>query len=493
MPENNLSDDNTKYCYLQFIIAVALFWVINLTHLYAQPTGQKVKEVSSGTATFAGSSKEEMVQKQAIEKEYLQRANTNIERYRKGDASIVFVDENGKPLANVEVAINQITQDFLFGNLLFEIGGFSPKEPYKEDEFKAKFKALFNFGILPFYWNGYEKAAGNPSWQRNEEALTWCLENGITAKGHPLGWTSPAGTPKWLLKLPPDVATELYRARIYNNVIGYKGKMDIWDVVNEPVNTVPWEDALTDTANNNDFRYNAGDIPIAKIAPWVEKSFKWAHQANPEGNYILNEYFTLAIPKVRDRFYELIKELRRRNTPISGIGIQGHEPREMWFSPVEMYKTFDMYKEFNLPLHITELIPQSSGKDITGWRSGTWTEEAQAEFAEQFYTLAFGYPSIASISWWGFSDKNIWLKGGGLLDTAYNPKPVYHTLIKLIKNEWMTKNVLLKTDQYGAVSFRGFFGTYQIIATKPNGTHVKKEIHVKEKEDNHWIIKGNDK
>jgi hypothetical protein len=91
MPENNLSDSNTKYCYVKYMITFSLFWVINLTHLYAQPTGQKVKEVSSGIATFAGSSKEEMVQKQAIEQGYLQRAKYNIERYRKGDASLVFL------------------------------------------------------------------------------------------------------------------------------------------------------------------------------------------------------------------------------------------------------------------------------------------------------------------------------------------------------------------------------------------------------------------
>jgi hypothetical protein len=162
------------------------------------------------------------------------------------------------------------------------------------------------------------------------------------------------------------VATELYKARIYNNVIGYKGKIDIWDVVNEPVNTVPWEMAIKDTANDDGFRYSVKGIDIDQIAPWVEKSFKWAYEANPDGNYILNEFFTLAIPEVRDRFYRLLKELRNRNTPIKGIGIQAHEPRDMWFSPVEMYKTFDMYKEFNLPIHITEFIPQSGGKDIDG-------------------------------------------------------------------------------------------------------------------------------
>ena len=271
-------------------------------------------------------------------------------------------------------------------------------------------------------------------------------------------------------------------------MVGFKGQIDIWDVVNEPVNTVPWESALKDTANNNDFRYNVNDVSVESIAAWVERSFKWAHGANPDGHYILNEYFTLAIPKVRERFYRLLKELRSRNTPISGIGIQGHEPREMWFSPVEVYKTFDLYQEFGLPIHITELIPQSSGKAITGWRTGTWTEEAQAEFAKQFYTLAYGHPAVASINWWGLSDRNIWLKGGGLLDEDYNPKPVYNTLLKLIKTDWMTSNMTILSNKQGKAAFRGFYGKYQLVVKKPDGSQQALDAHLREKEANQWTF-----
>jgi hypothetical protein len=158
----------------------------------------------------------------------------------------------------------------------------------------------------------------------------------------------------------------------------------------------------------------------------------------------------------------------------------------MWFSPVEMYATFDLFSEFNLPIHITELHPQSSGKPITGWRQGVWTEEAQAEFAEQFYTLAFGHPSVKSITWWGLSDRNIWLPGGGLLDKEYYPKPVYNRLSKLIKEDWMTKNVMLNTDKKGNVSFRGFFGNYNIKVTKSDGITKTFNAHLSEGAENLW-------
>jgi GH35 family endo-1,4-beta-xylanase len=73
----------------------------------------------------------------------------------------------------------------------------------------------------------------------------------------------------------------------------------------------------------------------------------------------------------------------------------------------------------SLAIPCITVIPQSGGKPITGgWREGTWTEEAQAEFAEQFYRLCFGHPAVASINWWGLSDRQIWLPGGGSRKTA---------------------------------------------------------------------------
>ena len=477
----------------RWVVSVLLIIGSSFPVCLAQPTDKKITEQAAANATAGaainpGDSLTNA--RNGIETDYLRRANETIEKIRKGDARLQFTDASGKPLRRLSVTVNQVSQDFLFGNIVFELGGFAPDKPQDMTLFKERFKALFNFAVLPFYWGRYERKPGMADWNRNQAAIDWCRQNDITLKGHPLGWTSPSGTPKWLLRMPPTLAQDLYKARIVNNVVGYKGQIDIWDVVNEPVNTVPWEMAMRDTANTNDFRYNVKNVPVDTIAPWVERSFRWAHEANPAGNYVLNEYFTLAIPNVRERFYQLLKTLTARNTPISGIGIQAHEPREMWFSPVEMYKTFDLYQEFGLPIHITELIPQSSGKAITGWRTGTWTEAAQAEFARQFYTLAYGHPAIASINWWGLSDRNIWLKNGGLLDENYNPKPVYTALMQLIKTDWMTKNVSLTTDKNGAVSFRGFYGNYEIVATLPDGSRQTKRVHLREKADNQWTFTG---
>ncbi|HVU22827.1 MAG TPA: endo-1,4-beta-xylanase [Opitutus sp.] len=427
-----------------------------------------------------------------IEQEVLAQARDNIERFRKSDAAITIRNRDGQPLAGVRLEVNQVTQDFLFGNLAFELAEPDAASRPHLNAFKDRFKALFNYAILPFYWSAYEASQGKPQWERIQRAIDWCRSNGITLKGHPLGWTHPAGTPDWFLDLPRDTAFKLYEARIRNTVAGFKDDVDIWDVVNEPVNTIPM-DRVFATGTNRDTRigegarYDVTGVTTDDIVPWVADSFKWAAEANPDGTFILNEFNLVPLPETRERFAALVQTLLARGAPVRGLGIQAHEPREEWFPPDEVKATLDRLAQFGLPLHITEFIPQSSGKPITGgWREGPWTAEAQADFAEQFYTIAFGHPAVATINWWGLSDADIWLPGGGLLDEHYEPKPAYDRLLKLIKHDWMTKNLALATDKGGQATFRGFQGGYTIIASLPDGTRKTLTVHVRANEENHW-------
>jgi endo-1,4-beta-xylanase len=73
-----------------------------------------------------------------------------------------------------------------------------------------------------------------------------------------------------------------------------------------------------------------------------------------------------------------------------------------------------------------------------------------------------------------------------VIPKEYNPKPVYNRLLKLIKEDWMTKNVKLTTDKTGKVSFHGFFGNYMVMITKPDGTKQTLDIHVSDMETNQW-------
>jgi len=417
----------------------------------------------------------------------LQQAAENVEKYRKSDASVQLLDENSEPLAGVRVEIEQETQDFLFGAILFDLVWDREMSPEREQLLKERFAGLFNMAILPFYWGSYEPVPGHPRWDLIEPALEWCLEQGITCKGHPLGWTHQVGIPDEVLDLSLEDAEMMLHARIIENVIGFRDRITLWDVVNEPVNTVSWELGHQDRSKAG--RYGR-EIPVQELTGWVERAYKTAYRANPGNQYILNEFRQIADPAVRKRFYDFTEELLDKETPIHGLGLQAHEPRDEWFDPVDVWETLELYAQFGLPLHITEFSPQSDGAPITGgYREGSWTRETQAEFTEEMYRIWFGHPSVVSINWWGISDANSWLPGAGFLDEDLGSKPAYEVLKKLIKEEWITPDMQLTADSEGTIRFRGFHGKYRLVATSPDGTTKRYEIHVTPERENEIMLR----
>ncbi len=415
------------------------------------------------------------------EAKMMKQADENIEKYRKGDVTIQFKTSDGTVVKNAKVEIHQKSHDFMFGCIIFDLIG--DENTYKSDLFKERFKQIFNMAVFPFYWPGYESTQGLTRWNDMLKVIDWCEANGITTKGHPLVWATKSGIPDWLAEYTEKESEELLKTRVLNITAGFRDKIELFDVVNEPIHVRTWKNKILNFSDEHDWDVTDS---IPRIADYVEQALQWAHQGNPKATLLINEYKTLADKDSRKRYDDLLAELKKRNAPLAGLGIQAHEPRQEWFSPVEVWKTFDLYSRFGYPIHITEYHPQSSGVPITGgWRTGAWTPEAQAESTEQFVKLCFGHPAVASINWWGFSDRNIWLPGGGLVDAEYQPKPVYVMLDRLINQTWKT-NTTVQTDSQGAARFRGFFGEYEISLSTPDGkTHFYK-VHVSKNEENRW-------
>ena len=413
------------------------------------------------------------------ESRLLKQAAEGAEKFRKGEAWLTFKTREGQPLSGANVEIHEKTHDFLFGALLFGLVSHADSEPYRVEDYKERFKALFNLGVLPFYWEGFEPTAGMPHWSGQSNVIEWALASGITLKGHPLVWTNPAGMPRWLYPLPVEMTETLLSARVTSTVLGLAGKINIWDIVNEPVNTVSWQMAHADQSENEGTRYRA--IPVEEIARWITPYYRVAHLANPQATLVLNDFYQIMKPEVRQRFLSLVQQLKAALVPIGALGIQTHEPLDAWFPPEEVVKTLDLLGSLGYPLQITEFTPQSSGKSIAGgWREGRWTEESQADYAEQIYRLAFGNPAVEVINWWGFSDRDAWQPGGGLVTAEYEPKPVYRRLMRLIHQEWETR-LAATTDGEGRLKFRGFYGEYEILLKIPQGELRGFRIHLSKK------------
>ncbi|MFP4056708.1 MAG: endo-1,4-beta-xylanase [Candidatus Brocadiia bacterium] len=372
------------------------------------------------------------------------RARRQIDQVRQRDVTLRVVDRAGKPVAETDVRVELGRHDFLFGCNIYMFDRF--KTAQENEAYKRRFRELFNYATVGFYWRGYEWERGKPNYPYTDQVVAWCREHGIAMKGHPLLWDHRAGRPRWAGdKQPPP---EVQRQRVAAILDRYADDIHYWEVVNEPA--------------------HLRGVPI-------EGPYRWAHEAAPDAYLILNDYHVMA--DGYPPFFELCKRAIAEGVPFQGIGIQAHEPRTMRFPLPRVREILDHYATLGKELHITEFTPTSGRQKVTGSHvEGVWDEAAQADYAVKFYTVCFAHPAVVGITWWDLCEQGAWLEGGGLLRPDLEPKKVYTALRRLIHEEWHTR-VEGKTDGEGRLAFRGFRGTYAVEAAGKRAT-----VHIGEAE-----------
>jgi len=286
----------------------------------------------------------------------------------------------------------------------------------------------------------------------------WCTENHIRPKGHPLCWHEvPA---PWLdAKTLEDVKT-LQLGRITREVTAFNGLIDIWDVVNEPIRM---PDFNPDTNRITQLCRKLGCVEL------IKETFAAARAANPKATLILNDYDLSA------KFADLVEECLAAGVPIDVIGLQSHLHTGYW-GAAKAWEVCERFAKFGKPIHFTEATILSgdvrqginySGR-YTDWPS---TPEGEAREVAEFYRILFSHPAVAGITWWDLGDAEAWMGApAGFLYKDMSPKPVYNALMAMIKKEWWTGPLEMKTDAAGKVKFHGFLGAYAVEIGAARGT-----------------------
>lgn len=358
-----------------------------------------------------------------------------IDRHRKSDCTIRLVDEAGRPLGGAKASVEQTRHEFLFGCNIYMFDRYG--DAARDETYKRRFEELFNYATVGFYWRWYEPQRGKPNYEYTDKVVEWCLQRGIRMKGHPLLWGDQAGIPPWSKGQP---SPEIQQQRVRDIMTRYRGRIEFWEVVNEPSHL---------------------------SEPKIDLPYRWAREADPKAYLIVNDYHVLA--DGAPGFFRLLSRALADGVPFDGIGIQAHEPRTMRFPLERVQAILDRYASLGKELHITEFTPTSAGAKMTGThREGAWDEHAQAEYAVKFYRVCFAHPAMRAITWWDLCDQGSWLKGGGMLRADMSPKPVYEQLRRLIHEEWTTR-LPATADAGGRLRFRGFHGRYRVAVDAPAG------------------------
>jgi GH35 family endo-1,4-beta-xylanase len=425
----------------------------------------------AGVALFSGLTRAADPQKEGPgDDAILAQTRERVETHRKSDGTVTVRGAGGQPVAGAKVKIEQIAHDFLFGCNFFMFGRC--REPQHEADYRQRFAALHNYATLGFYWGAYEPQRGQPHYDYTDSVVDWCRQHGITCKGHPLAWDHPASSPRWL---PSDLAEveRLSTERVRAIVTRFKGRINIWDVVNEPTDLTRFKNPM------NTWAQKLGAVPFTRL------HLQRAREANPTATLLVNDY------RVDSPYAQILGALREDGKPLfDAIGIQSHMHGGAW-SLRKVWEVCDTFGRFGVPIHFTETTLVSGPRLGPGenWGpSAAALEDRQAADVAKFYAALFSHPAVRAITWWDFSDQGAWQRAAaGLLRKDMSPKPAYDRLHHLVKGEWWT-NASGRTDAEGRFATRAFFGRHRLTAELPNGQVVAKEVHWARGEGNRFDL-----
>ena len=386
------------------------------------------------------------------------RANEGIEKYRKGDMTVLLKD-----YPNKEVKIKQISHEFRYGANIFMLDELETEE--KNVLYKKYFAEAFNMATLPFYWDSTEPEKSKTRYSKDSEKLyrrppidlciEFCKAHGIEPREHALAYEH--FFPKWLENSTVEEVKEALENRYREISERYKDEINTIEVTNEHY-------------------WPKGNTAFYKDPDFLLWCFQKAEEYFSNNQLVINEYTNACWTKKLDNdYYALIKKAFENGTRIDAIGMQFHmffksaseySETRPYYSPENLYKQMDLYSEFNRPLQVTEVT-------IPAYSENEEDENIQAELIRNLYKIWFSHENVQQIMYWNlvdgyaaFAPQGDMTSGenyyhGGLLRFDMTPKPAYYVIKNLFEKEWHTEETL-KTDENGKISFRGFFGDYEI-------------------------------
>lgn len=258
--------------------------------------------------------------------------------------------------------------------------------------------------------------------------VKFATDRGIRVHGHTLVWHQTL--PTWVKQFSGDQQAweQILKEHIQTVVKHYKGKVASWDVVNEA-----FED-------NGTLRKS---VWSDNIPDYIAKSFQWAREADPDVLLFYSDYGQdRNTPLKSEAILAMITDLKKRNIPIDGYGLQSHLST-INSTNERIIKSIQDAAATGLKVHLSELDVSVNSNNVSTF---TYNDAIKAKQTEMYKVVFETYRSIPTnqqygITCWNVGDKDTWLRTSFnrpleyplLFDDNYKRKEVYYFLLSLMK------------------------------------------------------------
>jgi endo-1,4-beta-xylanase len=229
--------------------------------------------------------------------------------------------------------------------------------------------------------------------------VDFAVAHGLLCRGHNLLWYW--SIPKWFKELSDrSMARTAMLRRVTGMVSRYRGRIDSWDVVNEPVGP---DDDRAD--------HLRADVFLKQVGPeYLSLAYTAARAADPEARLVLNEcgveYDTPDMDRKRGAVLDLLEDMRKRHVPIDALGIQAHLSVGRYpFSEQKLRDYLKRAAAIGLEIQITELdcTDELAPPDIPA------RDRLVADEYRRFLDVALDEPAVKIVMSWGLSDRYSWI------------------------------------------------------------------------------------
>jgi endo-1,4-beta-xylanase len=426
--------------------------------------------------------------------EYDNFLDCQINKNRKGDFELTFLDSLGEPAKGISIDVKHINHDFTFGvcpNGHISIANkLACGDGLESEKYWNLIGDLFNATTLWWGWRVLEPLKEQWTFKKEisgygpmENILERAenLHHQITA--HALFYPRTDVSPQWIQDVDDKTAAKCLENTVKKVVNDYKDRIHLWHPVNEAEQPIQQVGKL---------KINEG-----AVYNWVKESDPKAITVNNIGAEIDNKVYKQGIDNAHHYGVE-----------VDYLGVRGYHEK-FKAGDVEAYKIRwnhfdDLYNKYKKKLRYTEIGANSSMQSLKNHKFYTsepekegivggqikcniseLNESTQSEFLVRMYKTVFAHPHMHECTYWDIMDQYTWNEvDGGIVRNDFTPKLAYYKLYELIREQWCTEKILT-TDETGKCRWNGFYGTYK-VAIK-NSTHL---IDLTRNKENSVIVVG---